>query len=147
MGYRFTIRTGAGRPVSIAHLPELPASASLTAESSVKSLFGENRGVIQGPILLSVDDSTPDCLCLTSPAVQPVVLAVGGAKHCHDIKAVAPGKETNDNTDGMRMDDAEEDNGDTGYDLLPKPPSSGGCALANLYISALLCITLIVTTY
>ena len=34
------------------------------------------------PILLVVDDSTPDCLHLTSPGLEPMMMCVGGATDC-----------------------------------------------------------------
>jgi hypothetical protein len=50
--------------------------------SSVKSLATVGGGTRNGPILLVVDDSTPDCLYLTSPGLEPIMMCVGGATDC-----------------------------------------------------------------
>lgn len=71
--YRFTIRE-TGRPVSIvADMPSLVAS-------SVKSLTTVGIGTMNGPILLKVDDTTPSCLYLTSPGIEPMMLTCGAVE-------------------------------------------------------------------
>jgi hypothetical protein len=49
---------------------------------SAKSLATVGGGTTNGPILLVVDDSTPDCLYLTSPGLEPMMMCVGGATDC-----------------------------------------------------------------
>jgi len=74
--YRFTVRTGPNRPVSIV------ANVSSPVASSVKSLATVGGGTMNCPILLVVDYSTPDCLYLTSPGLEPMMMCVGGATDC-----------------------------------------------------------------
>merc|ERR1711906_103768 len=64
-----------GTPVSVG-LPKL----SLLAEA--RHIPSPSDGVSQGPLLLTVDDATPDCLHLTAPGVEAVALAVVGTPGC-----------------------------------------------------------------
>ena len=73
--YRFTVRTGFGHPVSVG-----PPKLSLLAEA--RHIPSPSDGVSQGPLLLTVDDATPDCLHLTAPGVEAVALAVMGTPGC-----------------------------------------------------------------
>jgi hypothetical protein len=79
--YRFTVRTGAGRPVSIESLDSL--SSELAPVESTKSASLD--GITNGPILLTVDESTPNCMYLTSPRTQALQLMVEGATDCKSI--------------------------------------------------------------
>jgi hypothetical protein len=79
--YRFTVRTGAGRPVSIGSQADF--SSDLVSES-IKSASAD--GVTNGPLILIVEDSSPDCLYLTSPRTQPITLVVDGATSCPSIE-------------------------------------------------------------
>eukprot|EP00579_Thalassiosira_antarctica_P010657 CAMPEP_0201910854 /NCGR_PEP_ID=MMETSP0903-20130614/2060_1 /ASSEMBLY_ACC=CAM_ASM_000552 /TAXON_ID=420261 /ORGANISM="Thalassiosira antarctica, Strain CCMP982" /LENGTH=1038 /DNA_ID=CAMNT_0048445531 /DNA_START=117 /DNA_END=3233 /DNA_ORIENTATION=- len=103
--YRFTIRTGAGQPVSIGTVPDFSDKISL-AESSVKSL-SSNTIVTNGPILLTVDDATPDCLYMTSPGTQSVTLIVEGAKECPDTSNIIPGDDSNSGVPGDLLPEAK----------------------------------------
>jgi sugar lactone lactonase YvrE len=80
--YRFTVRTGAGRPVSIGSVADF--SSDLVSES-IKSVSVD--GVTNGPIMLIVEESTPDCLYLSSPRTQPITLVVDGAASCQGIES------------------------------------------------------------
>lgn len=71
--YRFTVRD-TDQPVSIvASVPSLVAS-------SVKSLATMGSGTMNGPVLLKVDDTTPSCLYLTSPGMEPMMLTCGAVE-------------------------------------------------------------------
>ncbi|KAL7541023.1 hypothetical protein ACHAXR_010569 [Thalassiosira sp. AJA248-18] len=91
--YRFTIQTTnlfrgtPGVPVSIGTIPVFSADTTSLAESSMKSLFSSIRGdnATNGPILLTVDDDTPECLYLTSPGTQSITLMIGGVSKCPSI--------------------------------------------------------------
>jgi hypothetical protein len=76
--YRFTVHTGAGRPVSIGTTPYLSSDAA--PAESIRS--ASDSGVTNGPILLTVDESTPECMYLGSPRTRAVVLAIDGAEEC-----------------------------------------------------------------
>lgn len=80
--YRFTVRTGAGRPVSIVSGADF--SNGVAASETVKSV--SLGGVTNGPILLSVDETTPDCLYLGSSRTQVITLAVDGVTTCRSIE-------------------------------------------------------------
>mmetsp|Transcript_20971 Transcript_20971/g.45468 ORF Transcript_20971/g.45468 Transcript_20971/m.45468 type:complete len:1024 (-) Transcript_20971:39-3110(-) len=115
--YRFTVRSGAGRPVSIGTVPEFSADIS-QAESSIKS-FSPNGGVTNGPILVKVDDSTQGCLYMTSPRAQPIILMVEGTNEC-PTSNMAPG-----------------DDGSSDWDLIT--PKSSANRLLSLGVYLLYC--------
>jgi hypothetical protein len=81
--YRFTVHTGAGRPVSIGTTPYLSSDAA--PAESIRS--ASDSGVTNGPILLTVDESTPECMYLGSPRTRAVVLAIDGAEECQSYDA------------------------------------------------------------
>merc|ERR1712087_458269 len=123
--YRFTVRTGEGRAVSIGTLPVFSSEMSL-AESSTKSL-SQVGGATDGPILLTVDDSTPDCLYMASAQTRPITLMIGGVDECpgsgagEPDSAPASGDQGNDQGSvGVRPGD----DGSTEWELLPKKDSS-----------------------
>lgn len=81
--YRFTVRTGAGRPVSIkSGMSDL--TSDMAVYESIKSIPLDE--VTNGPILLTVDESTLNCLYLTSPRTKAVTLVVGGVTDCERPK-------------------------------------------------------------
>ena len=79
--YRFTVRTGDQKPVHITTSPVAVVSTAVTRSAVVGS------GTSNGPILLTVDESTPDCLYLTSPRCSSVPLVIEGGKGCPDSMA------------------------------------------------------------
>jgi len=76
--YRFTVRTGDQKPVHITTSPVAVVSTAVTRSAVVGS------GTSNGPILLTVDETTPDCLYLTSPRCSSVPLVIEGGKGCPD---------------------------------------------------------------
>ena len=82
---------------------------------SAKSLATVGGGTTNGPILLVVDDSTPDCLYLTSPGLEPMMMCVGGATDCPIVSS---------------------DDISVGLDIL-SPKTSDGCLLSLGVFSAL----------
>ena len=76
--YRFTVRTGAGRPISIRSMPTF--SSVMTPSDSVNSVIV--GGATNGPILISVDESTPACMYISSPRTKPIMLVLGDAIEC-----------------------------------------------------------------
>mmetsp|Transcript_16219 Transcript_16219/g.35289 ORF Transcript_16219/g.35289 Transcript_16219/m.35289 type:complete len:821 (+) Transcript_16219:836-3298(+) len=90
--YRFTVRTGSGRPVSIVTPPNISPKASLM-ESPMKSR-SSHGGAVSGPILLRVDDATPPCLHMTLAGTRPVTLMIKGADECPG-SSVEPGDDMN----------------------------------------------------
>jgi len=128
--YRFTVRTGAGRPVTIRTHPEFSSDMASFAESSKKSLSLEGGveigGVENGPILLTVDDSTPACLYLTSPHTKPIALMIEGTKDCPNLSATDIGVHGNDS-----VGDA------SGWEWDVKPPeqpSSAGLVSGSIIV-------------
>jgi len=132
--YRFTVRTGAGWPVYIGTVPDFAPEASLT-ESSVKSVSLDD-GVTNGPILLTVDETTPDCLYIRSPGAlpgaQPIVLMVEGVDGCPRYSVGEPGEEVVTSPQGEDVSSLPE-----GPDLLPGAETSAGHISSVWEISAL----------
>ena len=124
--YRFTVRTGAGRPVSIGTVPEFSTAAAPTM-SPLKSLFLESS-VSSGPLLLTVDDATPDCLYMAAPGTQPIVLVVGGASECSRTPNNDTGNELLGEASSGGGEVTGEDNG--GWSLAPEAGSSAGSAVS-----------------
>ena len=106
--YRFTVRTGAGPPVIISALPEFQMASM--SESSIKTLSAGDvsKVVTSGPILVTVDDSTPACLYLTSPCTKSITLMVEGANECQgssgSVNSDVPGNTNNDGTSDWEWD-------------------------------------------
>lgn len=74
--YRFTVRTGIQQPVTIDSSPEY-SEVAVTTKSLVLG-----SGVSNGPILVTVDETTPDCLYIKSPQTEPITLIVEGGNGC-----------------------------------------------------------------
>ena len=88
--YRFTVRTGAGRPVSIGFKPQSSSDLSpLKTERSAS--YEATDSVTNGPILLPVDQHTPECLYLISPPTRAITLGVEGAVVCQEVGDLAWG--------------------------------------------------------
>ena len=121
--YRFTIRTGPGRPVSIGAAPVFSVNSAPVAESSVKSLSASSAGVTNGPIILAVDDTTPECVYLTSPRTDPIILKVGGANECPSV------------SNGGNA-------GNGGWGLMPSNPSSAAHVLIGGYSTSVFLLVL-----
>lgn len=72
--YRFTVRTGADHPVRVNDALEptddIPTSLSRFQSPTLA------EGVTSGPILLTLDDTSPDALYLTSPRLNPITLVI-----------------------------------------------------------------------
>lgn len=76
--YRFTVRTGAGRPVSISTYPLLTDDTTAASTAILKNT-NPSEAVVNGPIILTVDGSSPDTLYLMSPRTQPIKLVVSSS--------------------------------------------------------------------
>jgi len=123
--YRFTVRTGPRQPVSIVTSPDFSSEISLQ-ESSAKSLSLDG-GMTNGPILLTVDGDTPDCLYLTTPCTEPIMLMVEGATKCTRSSASMRG-DCNDNNEPEEIT------------LLPSAKSSAQCVSSIWGYSAFLLV-------
>ena len=80
------------------------------AESSIKTLSVGDVGEVftSGPILVTVDDSTPACLYLTSPRTKSITLMVEGANECQgssgSVNSDVSGNTNNDGTSDWEWD-------------------------------------------
>jgi len=120
--YRFTVGTGEDQPVAIRAVPEFSWEDTSLVESSVKNVVFGSGGVTNGPILLTVDDTTPDCLYLTSPGTQPIILAVEGVAECPSIVPI----DYDGSFETAVPSDSGGDTGTSDFDLLPPRESSAG---------------------
>jgi len=148
--YRFTARTGAGQPVSIGTVPDFMSAISPPAVT-LKSLSSEN-GVSNGPLLLTIDGTTPDCLYMATPHTKPVILAVGGTPDCPESPAGSlntdnevtgspnTGNEAPEEDSTSSGEPSDEDNG--GWFVAPEDGSRTNSALSMGGLSSVLIMVL-----